>query len=106
MFMNPYISRELARERQRDMLTHARHQRLALAAARRIRRPGSGDSGSAPLRPARSRWPAGGTPDMTSTAQRWPARGPRRLAPRIAVWVQPRSPGWTSGTALARRTRS
>ena len=29
MFMNPYIGRELARERQRDMLTHARNQRLA-----------------------------------------------------------------------------
>lgn len=28
MFVNPYISRELARERQRDMLAHARHQRL------------------------------------------------------------------------------
>jgi hypothetical protein len=28
MFMNPYISRELARERQRDMLTYARQQRL------------------------------------------------------------------------------
>ncbi len=26
---------------------------------------------------------------MTSTAQRWPARGPRRPAPRIAVWVKP-----------------
>ena len=28
MFMHPYISRELARERQLDMLAHARHQRL------------------------------------------------------------------------------
>jgi hypothetical protein len=28
MFMNPYISRELARERQRDMLARARRQRL------------------------------------------------------------------------------
>lgn len=28
MFMNPYISGELARQRQRDMLTHARHQHL------------------------------------------------------------------------------
>ena len=29
MFMNPYISRELARERQREMLAQARCQRLA-----------------------------------------------------------------------------
>jgi hypothetical protein len=29
MFMNPYISRELVRERQRDMLTQARRQLLA-----------------------------------------------------------------------------
>jgi hypothetical protein len=29
MFMHPYISRELARERQRDMLTQARRQLLA-----------------------------------------------------------------------------
>ena len=29
MFMNPYISRELARERQRDLLTQAGHRRLA-----------------------------------------------------------------------------
>ena len=29
MFMNPYLSRELAHERQREMLTHAQHQRLA-----------------------------------------------------------------------------
>jgi hypothetical protein len=28
MFMNPYISRELARGRQREMLAHADHQRL------------------------------------------------------------------------------
>ena len=28
MFMNPYISTELARERQREMLAHAGHQRL------------------------------------------------------------------------------
>jgi hypothetical protein len=28
MFMNPYISRELARERQREMLAQARYQRL------------------------------------------------------------------------------
>ena len=28
MLVHPYISRELARERQRDMLAHARHQRL------------------------------------------------------------------------------
>jgi len=28
MFMNPYISRELARERQREMLARARCQRL------------------------------------------------------------------------------
>ncbi len=37
MLMHPYISRELARERQRDMLAHARHQRLVRGAARRIR---------------------------------------------------------------------
>lgn len=29
MFMNPYISGELARERQRDMLATAEHQQLA-----------------------------------------------------------------------------
>ena len=29
MFMNPYLSRELACERQREMLTHAQDQRLA-----------------------------------------------------------------------------
>lgn len=28
MFMHPYISKELARERQRDMQAHARHHRL------------------------------------------------------------------------------
>jgi hypothetical protein len=28
MFMNPYIGRELARERQREMLAHAERQRL------------------------------------------------------------------------------
>jgi len=42
MFMNPYINRELTRERQRDMLTQARHQRLA-------RRPHA-ESGTAQLR--------------------------------------------------------
>jgi hypothetical protein len=29
MFVHPYISRELARERQREMLAQARRQRLA-----------------------------------------------------------------------------
>jgi hypothetical protein len=28
MFMNPYISSQLAAERQRDMLAHAQHHRL------------------------------------------------------------------------------
>jgi hypothetical protein len=28
MFMNPYISSQLAAERQRDLLAHAQHRRL------------------------------------------------------------------------------
>jgi hypothetical protein len=42
MFMNPHFSWELARERQRDMLTHAQCHRLA-------RRPHA-ESGIAQLR--------------------------------------------------------
>jgi hypothetical protein len=38
MFMHPYIRRELSRERQRDMLTHARrlHTTQRLHTARRL----------------------------------------------------------------------
>ena len=38
MFMHPYIRRELSRERQRDMLTHAQrlHTTRRLHAARRL----------------------------------------------------------------------
>ena len=35
MFMHPYIRRELSRERQRDMLTHAQTAAHHPAAARR-----------------------------------------------------------------------
>jgi hypothetical protein len=46
MFINPYISRELARERQRDMLAQARCQRLA----RRLH------AGSGPAHPREQPW--------------------------------------------------
>ena len=50
MLMNPYISTELARERQREMLAHAERQRLA----RRMHAgPGTAQSGQRPRQWAR-----------------------------------------------------
>ena len=41
MFMHPYISSELARDRQRELLARASRQRLAVANGKKSSRPGT-----------------------------------------------------------------
>jgi hypothetical protein len=83
MFMHPYISREPARDRQRDMLTHA--QRLPAArrlhaesgTARHLSSPGSACAVPCAQPLACARHPRHDTP-----SQRWPARGRGVPGPR------------------------